>query len=207
VGEPLGQLRVVEVSDRIAGGLLRQAGSPTPALTFSRSSRPPGSPLRGLYRHRCYNPPPAGTRRCFCYLNAGKRRRDKHFLMRALAGADVVVRHGEHAPGALRRGPRPSPPARRRATVRRRHDLRFSAGPVRGPSAPQPSSRLQAWSGCTGFSAATPDGPPIAIGGEFGGVHGRRSWLPSRCWPSDGRVRRGGPRRAPRHVDARGADP
>jgi crotonobetainyl-CoA:carnitine CoA-transferase CaiB-like acyl-CoA transferase len=168
---PVQDVRVVEVSDRIAGSycgkLLVDVGAEV------RKFEPPqGDPLRRFSASR--SPIPDGTYSpMFGYLNAGKRSLtwsgagpciDERY-QEELAGADIVV-----------------------VTATRRHAIGLGIDPQRlladnpraivvtisdfgwaGPYAERAASEftLQAWSGLTGFRG-DPAGPPIAIGGDLG---------------------------------------
>jgi crotonobetainyl-CoA:carnitine CoA-transferase CaiB-like acyl-CoA transferase len=183
---PLGDLRVVEVSDRIAGGycgkLLVDAGA-----DVVKVEPVTGDPLRRFTVSGAV--PPSGTDSpMFSYLNAGKR--SVTTLSEDLLGrADVVIVTATRST-ALERGIDP--------------DALLDAAPNcivvsisefgwTGPWAERPATEftLQAWSGLTGFRG-DPAGPPISIGGEIGeymaGAFAAYGALALRR-----RVRRGGP--------------
>ncbi len=188
-------VRVVEISDRIAGSycgkLLVDAGAEV------RKIEPPqGDPLRQFSASGSSIPDGADSP-LFGYLNAGKRSltwsgagscADARYHDE-LAGADIVV-----------------------VTATRRQAVRLGIDPQRlltdnpraivvtisdfgwtGPYADRAASEftLQAWSGLTGFRG-DPAGPPIAIGGDLGeymgGVFAAFGALALRR-----RVERGGP--------------
>jgi crotonobetainyl-CoA:carnitine CoA-transferase CaiB-like acyl-CoA transferase len=155
-------LRVVEISDRIAGDycgkLLTDAGADV--LKIEPAA---GSPLRG-YTATGVTPAAGSDSPLFCYLNAGKR--SAITLSDAtLANADVVIVTATRA-GALRRGiyPHRLLDAAPQCVVVTISDFGWT-----GPWSERTATEftLQAWSGCTGFRG-DPDGPPIAIGGELG---------------------------------------
>ncbi|HET6734729.1 CoA transferase, partial [Mycobacterium sp.] len=183
---PLGDLRVVEVSDRIAGGycgkLLVDAGADV--LKVEPAT---GDPLRRFTASGAV--PASGTDSpMFSYLNAGKRSvttLSEDLLVRA----DIVIVTATRF-AALERGIDP--------------DALLDAAPTcivvtvsefgwTGPWAERPATEftLQAWSGLTGFRG-DPAGPPISIGGEIGeymaGAFAAYGALALRR-----RVRRGGP--------------
>jgi crotonobetainyl-CoA:carnitine CoA-transferase CaiB-like acyl-CoA transferase len=164
---PLDDVRVVEISDRIAGSycgkLLVDAGAEV------RKIEPPqGDRLR-----RCTascSPMPDGTDSpLFGYLNAGKRSltssgSDARFRDQ-LAGADIVVLAASRARASeLGVDPQRLLADNPRAVVVTISDFGWT-----GPYADRAASEftLQAWSGLTGFRG-DPTGPPIAIGGDLG---------------------------------------
>ena len=164
---PLDELRVVEISDRIAGSycgkLLVDAGAQV------RKIEPPqGDPLR-RYSATC-SPVPDGTNSpLFCYLNAGKRsltiapNSDQYSA--ELAAADVVVvTAGRSQASALGIDPQQLLADCPQAVVVTISDFGWT-----GPFADRAASEftLQSWSGCTGFRG-DPAGPPISIGGDLG---------------------------------------
>ena len=168
---PLDDVRVVEISDRIAGSycgkLLVDAGAEV------RKIEPPqGDPLR-RYSASC-SPMPDGTDSpLFGYLNAGKRSltwaaAGPHSDGRAndeLAGADIVVVTATRA----RASELGIDPQRLLADNPRAVIVTISDFGWTGPYAERAASEftLQAWSGLTGFRG-DPAGPPIAIGGDLG---------------------------------------
>lgn len=145
-GAPLAGLRVVQISDRIAGAycgkLLVDAGADVVTVESGTGAR---SPLTD-------------------YLEAGKRSVATHSGA-LLAAADVVVltatRAGARALGVDVPALLDAVPQLIVATV---SDFGWT-----GPWAERPATEftLQAWSGCTGFRG-DPAGPPISIGGEVG---------------------------------------
>jgi crotonobetainyl-CoA:carnitine CoA-transferase CaiB-like acyl-CoA transferase len=176
---PLDDLRVVEISDRIAGAycgkLLVDAGAHVVKVESGSED-----PLRRFTATNAV--PAAGTDApLFSYLNAGKRSVTAA-SEDLIAGADVVL------------------------TTQREFDvaalLDNSPGCVvvtisdfgsTGPWADRPATEftLQAWSGLTGFRG-DPTGPPISIGGDLG------EYMGGACAAYGAlalrrRVRRGGP--------------
>jgi crotonobetainyl-CoA:carnitine CoA-transferase CaiB-like acyl-CoA transferase len=164
-------VRVVEISDRIAGSycgkLLVDAGAEV------RKFEPPqGDPLR-RFSASCASMPDGTESPMFGYLNAGKRsltwsgagpRADERYHDE-LAGADIVVVTAtrRHAAG-LGIDPQRLLADNPRAIVVTISDFGWT-----GPYADRAASEftLQAWSGLTGFRG-DPAGPPIAIGGDLG---------------------------------------
>jgi crotonobetainyl-CoA:carnitine CoA-transferase CaiB-like acyl-CoA transferase len=152
---PLDDLRVVEISDRIAGAycgkLLVDAGADVVKVEPAD-----GDPLRHFTATGAV--PREGTDApLFSYLNSGKRS-----VTAAsddlLAGADVVI--------TTRRefDPQPLLDTSPRCVV-----VTVSDFGLTGPWSNRPATEftLQAWSGLTGFRG-DPAGPPISIGGELG---------------------------------------
>lgn len=194
---PLRELRVVEISDRIAGGycgkLLVDAGA-----QVWKFEPPQGDWLRG-YSATCSPVPEGPDGRCspfYSYLNAGKRSMtlppdatDSVRFRAVLAGADVVV----VTAGRSRAESLGVDPGRLLADSPRTIVVTISDFGWNGPYADRPASEftLQAWSGSPGFRG-DPDGPPIAIGGDLGeymgGVYAAVGALAVRR-----RVERGGP--------------
>jgi crotonobetainyl-CoA:carnitine CoA-transferase CaiB-like acyl-CoA transferase len=187
---PLDDVRVVEISDRVAGSycgkLLVDAGADV------RKIEPPqGDPLRRFSASRSSIPDGADAP-LFCYLNAGKRSLTwsgpDGRLRDELAGADVVVVTATRA----RASELGIDPQRMLADNPRAIIVTISDFGWTGPYADRAASEftLQAWSGLTGFRG-DPAGPPIAIGGELGeymgGVFGAFGALALRR-----RVERGG---------------
>ncbi len=188
---PLDELRVVEISDRLAGSycgkLLVDAGAQV------RKVEPPqGDPLRG-YSATCSPVPPGAASPLFCYLNAGKSSLsvspESQRLQAELAGADVVI----VAVAPTRATELGIDPQRLVAESPRAVVVTISDFGWSGPFADRAATEftLQAWSGCTGFRG-DPAGPPISIGGELGeymgGVYAAFGALAVRR-----RVQRGGP--------------
>jgi crotonobetainyl-CoA:carnitine CoA-transferase CaiB-like acyl-CoA transferase len=164
---PLDDLRVIEISDRIAGSycgkLLADAGAEV------RKIEPPqGDPLRRFTASRSPVPDSADSP-LFSYLNAGKRSltipaSDKRFRAE-LAAADVVVVTATRSQAAeLGFDPQQLLADSPHAVVVTISDFGWT-----GPYAERAASEftLQAWSGSTGFRG-DPAGPPIAIGGDLG---------------------------------------
>ncbi|AYE97010.1 CoA transferase [Mycobacterium paragordonae] len=164
---PLEELRVVEISDRLAGSycgkLLVDAGAQV------RKVEPPqGDPLRG-FSATC-SPVPAGQASpLFCYLNAGKSSLsvspESQRMKADLAGADVVIL----ALSPSRAADLGIDPQRLLADAPRAIVVTISDFGWSGPFADRAATEftLQAWSGCTGFRG-DPAGPPISIGGDLG---------------------------------------
>jgi crotonobetainyl-CoA:carnitine CoA-transferase CaiB-like acyl-CoA transferase len=183
---PIGDLRVVEVSDRIAGGycgkLLVDAGADVVKVEPAT-----GDSLRRFTASGAV--PPSGTDSpVFSYLNAGKRSVttiSEDLLVRA----DVVIVTATMS-AALERG---VDPHRLLEVAPNCIVVTISDFGWTGPWAERPATEftLQAWSGLTGFRG-DPAGPPISIGGEIGeymgGAVAAYGALALRR-----RVRRGGP--------------
>ncbi len=159
---PLADLRVVEISDRIAGAycgkLLVDAGAEVIKVEPAG-----GDPLR---RFTATGAVPADgvDAPLFGYLNAGKRSVTT-VCADLLAGADIVIVTGTPSQ-ARERGVDPAQllTAAPQAVVVTITDFGWT-----GPWAELPATEftLQAWSGLTGFRG-DPAGPPISIGGELG---------------------------------------
>ncbi|GBE68185.1 CoA transferase [Mycobacterium sp. MFM001] len=162
---PLRDLRVVEISDRIAGSycgkLLVDVGAEV------RKIEPPqGDPLR---RFTASCSPASTDSPLFCYLNAGKRSLtcapDSERYRAELAGADVVVVTASRSRAAeLAVDPQALLAECPQAIVVTISDFGW-AGPYNDRAASE--FTLQAWAGSTGFRG-DPAGPPIAIGGDLG---------------------------------------
>jgi len=162
---PLADVRVVEISDRIAGSycgkLLVDAGADVrkiepPQGDWLRRFSASGSAL------------PVGTDSpLFGYLNAGKRSVTSSAvdLRSELAGADIIVVTATRAQAAQLG----IDPQQVRAEFPRAVIVTISDFGWTGPYADRAASEftLQAWSGLTGFRG-DPAGPPIAIGGDLG---------------------------------------
>lgn len=158
-------VRVVEISDRIAGSycgkLLVDAGAEV------RKIEPPqGDPLR---RFTASLSPVVTDSPLFGYLNAGKRSLTcapgSERFRAELAGADVVVLTASRSRAAeLAVDPKALLAASPQAVVVTISDFGWT-----GPYADRAASEftLQAWAGSTGFRG-DPAGPPIAIGGDLG---------------------------------------
>ncbi|BBZ40677.1 CaiB/BaiF CoA-transferase family protein [Mycobacterium conspicuum] len=165
---PLHELRVVEISDRIAGSycgkLLLDAGA-----DVCKVEPPQGDWLR-RYSASCSPMPRGANSPFFSYLNAGKRSMtfpsdDSARLRDLLAGADVVVvTAGRARAAALGVDPQRLLADSPQAVVVTISDFGWS-----GPYADRAASEftLQAWAGSPGFRG-DPAGPPIAIGGDLG---------------------------------------
>jgi crotonobetainyl-CoA:carnitine CoA-transferase CaiB-like acyl-CoA transferase len=168
---PLQDVRVVEISDRIAGSycgkLLVDAGAEV------RKIEPPqGDPLR-RFSASCSSMPDGADSPLFGYLNAGKRSLtwsgagpygDERYHDE-LAGADIVLVTATPRQAAeLGIDPQRLLADNPRAVVVTISDFGWT-----GPYADRAASEftLQAWSGLTGFRG-DPAGPPIAIGGDLG---------------------------------------
>lgn len=171
---PLADLRVLELSDRIAGAycgkLLRDAGA-----TVIKVEPTSGDPLRH-YTATGSDLPPGADGPLFGYLNAGKRsvvadvehrvgQAPDPVLDDLVAGADVVVLTASRA-RAERTG---LDPARWTDVRAPRVVVTISDFGWTGPWAERAATEftLQAWCGATGFRGM-PDGPPISVGGEAG---------------------------------------
>jgi crotonobetainyl-CoA:carnitine CoA-transferase CaiB-like acyl-CoA transferase len=164
---PLHDVRVVEISDRIAGSycgkLLADAGAEV------RKIEPPqGDPLR-RFTASCSPLPSGAGSPLFGYLNAGKRSLtcapDSDRYRAELAGADVVVVTANRSRAAeLGVDPQALLTRYPQAVVVTISDFGWT-----GRCADRAASEftLQAWSGSTGFRG-DPAGPPIAIGGDLG---------------------------------------
>lgn len=159
---PLSELRVVEISDRIAGGycgkLLVDAGA-----DVVKVEPVAGDPLRRFTATGAV--PAAGADApLFSYLNAGKRSVTT-LSGELLARADVVIITATRS-AAIEAGcdPQGLLDASPRSVVVTVSDFGWT-----GPWSDRPATEftLQAWSGLTGFRG-DPAGPPISIGGELG---------------------------------------
>ncbi|MFV8320488.1 CoA transferase [Mycobacterium sp. 23] len=188
---PLDELRVVEISDRLAGSYCGKLLVDTGAQV--RKVEPPqGDPLR-TYSATCSPVPPGHDAPLFCYLNAGKSSLsvspESQRLQAELAGADVVI----VAVAPSRATELGIDPQRLLAESPRTVVVTISDFGWSGPFADRAATEftLQAWSGCTGFRG-DPAGPPISIGGDLGeymgGVYAAFGALAVRR-----RVQRGGP--------------
>jgi crotonobetainyl-CoA:carnitine CoA-transferase CaiB-like acyl-CoA transferase len=164
---PLRELRVVEISDRIAGSycgkLLVDAGAQV------RKIEPPQGDWLRRYSATCS--PVAADRASpfYSYLNAGKQSMtfapDSERWRAELATADViVVTAGPSRAATLGIDPRQLLADSPQAVVVTISDFGWT-----GPYADRAASEftLQAWAGSPGFRG-DPAGPPIAIGGDLG---------------------------------------
>ena len=186
---PLHELRVVEISDRIAGSycgkLLLDAGA-----EVHKIEPPQGDPLR---RYTATCSPVTGPSPFYSYLNAGKRSMtfapDSERYRAELATADVVI----VAAGRSRASALGIDPVQLLADCPRAVVVTISDFGWTGPYADRAASEftLQAWAGSPGFRG-DPAGPPISIGGDLGeymsGVFAAFGALAVRR-----RVERGGP--------------
>ena len=181
---PLDGLRVVEISDRIAGAycgkLLADAGADVVKVEPGG-----GDPLRRFTATGAV--PPAGTDApLFSYLNSGKRSvtATSGSLGNLLNRADVVI------VAAIERefDPQPLLDESPQCVV-----VTVSDFGLTGPWSHRPATEftLQAWSGLTGFRG-DPAGPPISIGGELGEYMGG-AFAAYGALALRRRVRRGGP--------------
>lgn len=183
---PLGDLRVVEVSDRIAGAycgkLLVDAGADAVKV-----EPPQGDPFR-RYTLTGAAPPAGADAPLFSYLNAGKRSVTS-ISDDLLARADIVVLTADRD-GAQRRG---LDPQRLGEIAPHCVVVTVSDFGWGGPWSQRPATEftLQAASGLTGFRG-DPAGPPISIGGELGEFMGG-VWAAYGALALHRRVRRGGP--------------
>ena len=167
---PLHDLRVVEISDRIAGSycgkLLVDAGAQV------RKIEPPQGDSLRWYSASCAPVPDGGASPFFSFLNAGKRSmtfapgaEDSARFRAELSAADVVViTAGRSRAAALDIDPQRLLAESPRAIVVTISDFGWT-----GPYAERPATEftLQAWAGSPGFRG-DPAGPPIAIGGDLG---------------------------------------
>ncbi|OBG24473.1 acyl-CoA transferase [Mycolicibacterium celeriflavum] len=181
---PLDGLRVVEISDRIAGAycgkLLTDAGA-----EVVKVEPPDGDPLRRVSVTGAN--PDGSDSPLFSYLNAGKRSVTK-LSDDLMMGADVLVLTADRA-------------AARRRDIDPGRLLQESPGCVvvtisdfgwTGPWSARPATEftLQAASGLTGFRG-DPAGPPISIGGDVGEYMGG-AWAAFAALALWRRVRGGG---------------
>ncbi len=183
---PIEDLRVVEVSDRIAGSycgkLLVDAGA-----DVVKVEPPTGDPLRRLTATAGVLADGADSP-LFSYLSAGKRSVTA-LSDDVLAWADIVVVTASRA-RAAEQGIDPA----RLVTVRPESVVvTISDFGWTGPWAQRPATEftLQAASGLTGFRG-DPAGPPISIGGELGEYMGG-AWAAYGAMALHRRVASGGP--------------
>jgi crotonobetainyl-CoA:carnitine CoA-transferase CaiB-like acyl-CoA transferase len=159
---PLEDLRVVEISDRIAGAYCGKLFVDAGAEVLKVESAD-GDPLRRFTATGAVLPNGTDSP-LFSYLNAGKRSVTAvdHDLV---AAADVVIVTASRTV-AIERG---IDPQRLLETAPGCVVVTISDFGWCGPWSERAATEftLQAWSGCTGFRG-DPDGPPISIGGELG---------------------------------------
>jgi len=154
---PLDDLRVVEISNRIAGAycgkLLTDAGA-----DVVKVEPPAGDPLRRFTATGAM-PATGADAPLFSYLNAGKRSVTAASAA-LLGGADVVIVATTEPVIDPKLLLAESP----QCVV-----VTVSDFGLTGPWSDRPATEftLQAWSGLTGFRG-DPAGPPISIGGELG---------------------------------------
>jgi crotonobetainyl-CoA:carnitine CoA-transferase CaiB-like acyl-CoA transferase len=162
---PLADVRVVEISDRIAGSycgkLLVDAGAEV------RKIEPPQGDWLRRFSATGSAIPDGKDSPLFGYLNAGKRSLTSSAvdLGVELAGADIIVLTATRSRAAdLGIDPQLVLAEFPRAVIVTISDFGWS-----GPYAERAASEftLQAWSGLTGFRG-DPAGPPISIGGDLG---------------------------------------
>lgn len=164
---PLHALRVVEISDRIAGSycgkLLVDAGARV------RKIEPPQGDWLRHYSASGSNVPEDRPSPFYSYLNAGKQSMTfapgSQRLRAELTVADVIIlTAGPSRAAALGIDPRRLLADAPRAVVVTISDFGWT-----GPFADRPASEftLQAWAGSPGFRG-DPAGPPISIGGDLG---------------------------------------
>ena len=159
---PLADLRVIEMSDRIAGAycgkLLVDAGADVVKVEPTG-----GDPLRRFTATGAV-PAEGADAPLFSYLNAGKRSVTT-ISGDMLAGADIVIVTGTRS-AAAERG---IDPAGLLAGAPQTVVVTISDFGWTGPWSERPATEftLQAWSGLTGFRG-DPAGPPISVGGELG---------------------------------------
>jgi len=164
---PLLELRVVEISDRVAGSycgkLLLDAGAEV------RKIEPPQGDSLRQYSASCSAVPDGQSSPLFSYLNAGKScmtfSPDSARFRAELAAADVVViTAGRSQAAALGIYPQRLLAESPQAVIVTISDFGWT-----GPYADRAASEftLQAWAGSPGFRG-DPAGPPIAIGGDLG---------------------------------------
>jgi crotonobetainyl-CoA:carnitine CoA-transferase CaiB-like acyl-CoA transferase len=159
---PLHDVRVVEISDRIAGAyggkLLADAGA-----DVIKVEPVAGDPLR-RFTATGKVPPGGKDSPLFAYLNAGKRSVTT-ISDELLTGADIVIVTASRS-AAAGRG---IDPQRLLEQAPRLVVVTISDFGWTGPWAERPATEftLQADSGLTGFRG-DPAGPPISIGGDLG---------------------------------------
>lgn len=182
---PLQDLRVVEISDRIAGDycgkLLVDAGAEVVKVEPAG-----GDPLR-RFTATGADLPVGSDSPLFSYLNAGKRSVTT-LSENLLVGADVVIVAVSRSTAAELG----IDPHRLVAEAPQTIVVTVSDFGWTGPWSERSASEftLQAWSGCTGFRG-DPAGPPISIGGDLGEYQGG-VWAAYAALAVHRRVRRGG---------------
>lgn len=183
---PLCDLRVVEISDRIAGSYCGKLLVDTGADVV-KVEPDTGDPLR-RYTATGAELPNGADSPLFSYLNAGKRSVTT-VSDALLAAADIVVVTASRS-AATARGIDPARllAARPDCTVVTISDFGWA-----GPWSERPATEftLQADSGLTGFRG-DPAGPPISIGGELGEYMGG-VWAAFGALALHRRVANGGP--------------
>ncbi|MBW0013450.1 CoA transferase [Mycobacterium sp.] len=164
---PLDGLRVVEISDRIAGSycgkLLVDVGAQV------RKIEPVQGDWLRRYSATCSPLPPGDAAPLFSYLNAGKRsltyaEHSEHYRAELAAADVVIVTAARSKAAAMGIDPQRLLAENPRATIITISDFGWT-----GPYADRAASEftLQAWAGSPGFRG-DPAGPPIAIGGDLG---------------------------------------
>jgi crotonobetainyl-CoA:carnitine CoA-transferase CaiB-like acyl-CoA transferase len=159
---PLHDLRVLEISDRIAGGycgkLLVDAGA-----DVLKVEPVGGDPLR-RFTVTGAEPAPGADAPLFGYLNAGKRSVTTGWRDLLTLADIVIVTATRSAATECGIDPRSLAGIAADRAVVTISDFGWS-----GPWSERPATEftLQAAAGCTGFRG-DPAGPPIAIGGELG---------------------------------------
>ncbi len=159
---PLEDLRILEISDRIAGGycgkLLVDAGADVLKVEPAE-----GDPLR-RFTVTDVEPADGSDAPLFSYLNAGKRSVITGW-QELLTRADAVIMTATRS-AATERG---IDPQRLLEIAPQSVVVTISDFGWTGPWSERTANEftLQAWSGCTGFRG-DPAGPPISIGGELG---------------------------------------
>jgi crotonobetainyl-CoA:carnitine CoA-transferase CaiB-like acyl-CoA transferase len=183
---PLSDLRVVEISDRIAGAycgkLFVDAGAEVVKVEPAA-----GDPLR-RFTATGATPAEGSDSPLFSYLSAGKR--SVTMLSEdLLAAADIVIATGNRsATTAHGIDPARLLEARPGCVVVTISDFGWT-----GPWSERPATEftLQADSGLTGFRG-DPEGPPISVGGDLGEYMGA-AWAAYGAMALHRRVARGGP--------------
>ncbi|WP_197501459.1 CoA transferase, partial [Mycobacterium sp. 852002-51057_SCH5723018] len=211
---PLRDLRVVEISDRIAGSycgkLLVDAGAQV------RKIEPRQGDWLRRYSATCAPVPDGTPSPLFSYLNAGKQSlaiaegaEDLAQYRAMLAGADVIiVTAGRERAAALGVDPQRLLADSPRAIVVSISDFGWT-GPYAGRAASE--FTLQAWAGSPGFRG-DPAGPPAGLfpgpgggGGGRGGFGGGGGGAPGRAGGGGGLP--GGPPGRARPAPPRGGGP